>query len=528
MYKYKYFLLFFCGIAVLLLWLYFPISFDNNDDQVIFAISSGFLTGIPSPNLILTNLLIGKLLNQAFILTPKINWYTLYLQVAQLFSFLTFCYFFIVNKKFKLLESILIILIIFLGFFSLCIVKLQFTTVSLFCCFTALFIMQSELHNKIKFGWSLFFITLSILIRKDVFYIFILFSVAILYINRKDKIFLKTYFLTMLFSVLIFSVFFFINNNNKNYKELQTNKNIELIDIIAAKPTKITDEILQNNNFSKDDILLMRSWFFADDNYSVINKIEQLAKSIKTYRSIEEIKFELIKFVQDERYIIAFYTLSILLLLFFLRRLYSIWLINLLLFLVLFVYLIITSRIPHRLTFPILTYLILVNIFYFLKNENRLLIRYSVLFLFFFISTYKFYCTSKLVKINNENHKIFNGCNNEINKHPNNLFIALDGFPLQNMNAWQTPDNLFKNKNIILTGWYVCTPDYQVLMKNHKLKNLTSDLISHKNILFLTNSETVQNSYIKVMKQRYNIDCHFEDVQNGFLYLHPKNLVIEN
>ena len=77
MYKYKYFLLFFCGIAVLLLWLYFPISFDNNDDQVIFAISSGFLTGIPSPNLILTNLLIGKLLNQAFILTPKINWYTL-------------------------------------------------------------------------------------------------------------------------------------------------------------------------------------------------------------------------------------------------------------------------------------------------------------------------------------------------------------------------------------------------------------------------------------------------------------------
>lgn len=526
--KYKYFLLFFCGIAILLLWLYFPISFDNNDDQVMFAIGSGVLSEIKSSNLILTNVLIGRLLNQFSLFSIKINWYTLYLQTAQMLSFLAICYVFIKNKKYNFLDSILILLIIFLGFFSLSIVKLQFTTVALFCCFSALFFLQSELNNKIKFGLSLFFISLSILIRKDVFYIFLLFSVAVLFINRKDKKNIKFYFLIMLFSVLIFSIVVLINKNNKIYKQQQTYKNIEALDIIAGKPIKINDEVLQKYNFTNNDILLMQSWFFADDNYFANNKIEQLAKSLKANRSVDEVKAELIKFVQDERYILAIYAFSILLLLFFLRKLYSIWLLNFLLFFALFIYLIITSRIPHRLTFPILTYLILVNIFYFLKNENRFLIRNSVLFLFFFVSVYKFYCTTNLIKINNENHSIFNGCKNEINNHPNNLFVALDGFPLQYMNAWQTPENMFTNKNIILTGWYVCAPDYKVLMQNHKLKNLTSDLIGHKNVLFLTSSEILQNAYIKVMKQRYNIDCHFEDVQNGFLYLHPKKLVIEN
>ncbi|MBP6694856.1 MAG: hypothetical protein KA161_06990, partial [Saprospiraceae bacterium] len=71
-------------------------------------------------------------------------------------------------------------------------------------------------------------------------------------------------------------------------------------------------------------------------------------------------------------------------------------------------------------------------------------------------------------------------------------------------------------------------PDYQVLLKTHHLKNLSSDLKNKKNVVFLTSSTLLQQSYIQVMQERYNIKCHFEPVINGFTELHPKLLVFDN
>jgi hypothetical protein len=149
----------------------------------------------------------------------------------------------------------------------------------------------------------------------------------------------------------------------------------------------------------------------------------------------------------------------------------------------------------------------------------------SVLLLF---SGYKFYCTTKLINIQNQYHQIFNSCLREINAHPENLFIAADGFPLLYMNAWQLPEKNITAHNLILGGWYACSPDYQVLLKLHGIKNLTSDLRKKNNVLFLTNSSVLQEAYIKVLKERYNINCHFEDYTPGFNTLKPKKLVFDN
>jgi hypothetical protein len=164
----------------------------------------------------------------------------------------------------------------------------------------------------------------------------------------------------------------------------------------------------------------------------------------------------------------------------------------------------------------------------FFENVERQKIKFGVMILLVSLSAYKFYCTSKLIYIHHENHQIFDDCKNEINAHPNNLFIALDDFPMQFMNAWQTPQYIFPAYNIIPTGWYACSPDYQVLLRFHQLKNLTSDLKNRNDILFLTNDGALQSAYINVMKQRYNINCHFEKAENGFSFLHPKKLVIDN
>ena len=116
MYKYKYFLILSGAIAVLLLWVLFPLSFD--------------------------------LLEKLFLFSDSLNWYTLYLELVLLFCFLLVCWILIKNNKITLFISCCIVLILFLGFFALCIVKIQYTTVALLCSGAALLLLQSDYRSR--------------------------------------------------------------------------------------------------------------------------------------------------------------------------------------------------------------------------------------------------------------------------------------------------------------------------------------------------------------------------------------------
>lgn len=528
MYKYKYFLVFLCAIATLLFCLFFPICFDNNDDQVMYAICTGIISGVASPNLILTNILTGRVLCALFEFSNKINWYTLYLEGSLFCCFLFFCLLMIKDKATNFLTSVMLVLILFLGFFSLSMVKLQFTTVALFCAFAALFSLKMEIKLVRKLGLVFFFLLVSMLIRKEGFYIFILFSFPIVIANFRINYFLRDYFISLILSVMIFGVTCFINNNNVVYQQQATYSNINALDIIAAKPVKINTETLHKYQFTQSDITLLQSWMMADNAYLTGKHIEQLAIELKAIRNSTEFLKEFIKFVSDERYLLLFYFLSSFLLFVFVYSSRKIVLLNLLVFLFFLFYLIFTSRIPHRVSFPVLTYLVLLNIYLLIQSKTDNAFKIRILVLFLILSTYKYYCTAKLISVQQEYHRVFTACQQEINSHPEYLFIASEGFPLQFMNAWQTPQTDFPSRNVILTAWYGCSPDYQVLLKTHHLKNLSSDLKNKKNVVFLTSSTLLQQSYIQVMWERYNIKCHFEPVTKGFTELHPKLLVFDN
>lgn len=490
----------------------------------MFTICSGILSGTPSPNIVLTNIIIGKVLCGMFLFSKSVNWYTLYLQIAQLLSVLFICRSLIHNKEVSFNTSVLIVLILFLGFFSLSIVKLQFTTVSLFCCVAAL----TSLQTNSSFLTPFFFIFLSVLIRKDAFFVFAAFSIPVFICAEKTRNFIITYSTAIVFAVFIFCASAFLNNKDAVYQKEQTYSNIKMLDIIAANPIQLDTFLLQKNHFTVNDITLLQSWFAADNAYLSGIKSVQIAEQLKSNRSPEQMKMELNKFMNDERYLLLVYLLSCCLVFFLSVSHWRTLVLNFLVFTALMLYLTITSRIPHRVTFPLLAYLIFVNIFLLLKSDKKEFVKTGVFLLLLIVSVYKFYCTSKLLTIQRQNHSFFSGCKAEINAHPGNLFIAADDFPLQYMYAWQTPENIFPAHNLILTGWYACTPDYQVLLKSHHLSNLTSDLRDKKNVLFLTNSTDLQNSYIQVMKERYHIRCHFEAQTQGFKMLHPKKLVFEN
>lgn len=525
--KYKNFLLLFCCIVILLFWSIFPICFDNNDDFVMQGICSGTFSGIATANLVLINIFLGKFLYTLFFIFNTINWYALFLQIVLLICFFTSGYLFMSNKIINSITSTLFILFLLLGLYFICIVKLQFTTVALFCCFTGLLCLIKKENNKHSNILFALFIIVAFLIRKDTFYISIVFAIPILLTDKNELNTIRKNMKTTVFVCFIFVISLWFNNISKEYKEYQTYSKTNSIDIIAAKPTSIKSNVLIENKLSVDDIVLLQHWFMADEAYLTGKKIEHFAKSIKGNRNTIEIISELKKFATDERYILLVYFITIVFILFFSKKNIKLCLLNLSLFLLLLLYLTITSRIPHRVTFPIISYLSLANIFVIFKSNNNTKMQLYLLCLLFVISNYKAYCTSKLYKIQTVYHDTFNKYTHEINQHPKTIFIALDAFPVQYADAWKSSKNIFPAHNIILSGWYACTPDYQHLLDLHQLKNLTIDLKNRNDILFLTNDITLQTAYINVMKQRYNLNCHFENT-TGFTYLNPKKLVFDN
>lgn len=79
----------------------------------------------------------------------------------------------------------------------------------------------------------------------------------------------------------------------------------------------------------------------------------------------------------------------------------------------------------------------------------------------------------------------------------------------------------------MLAGWYATTPDYQLLLSQHQLKNLTNALSKKSNVIFLSASSSLQAAYIQVMKERYGIACHFEPIINKGYPVDSKRLVFD-
>lgn len=494
----------------------------------MYAICTGMFSGLPSSNLLLSNILIGKLLVYFFSVSKSINWYTLYLQVYLALCFIYTVFLFIKPAKIKLAQSVLWVLILFSGFFAAAVVKPQFTTIALFGIFVSLLSLAEPILSKFKIIVCLLFLTVSMLIRIEVFYVFIVFLLPYLMINR-DKNYKKQIAKIFALVCAIYLLLTYINSNNDLYRQQQSYTKLRALDIIAAKPIKINEKVLKKYNYTLSDLKLIQSWLMADDYYLSNTQTEKFAKELKSRRDFSQMIHEWKKFVSDERYLLGFYVVSFLIILFFLKKPTNgrFIIFNLILFLSVLIYLTVVSRIPHRILFPILSYLILINLYFIAHSEIKQTTKTAILMLFTALSLYKLYCVCKLIPLHKTYHITYTKTLQKINSHPEILFIGADGFPLQYINAWQTTEPTIMSHNFIPAGWYACSPDYKQLLNLHQLHNLTSNLKHKKKVVFLTDSEVLQNAYVQVMKERYGILCQFKD-DNTLAPLHAKWLIIDN
>lgn len=526
MHKYKIFFLLFCGFILLLLWSSFPILFENNDDQVMFAVSSGIFTHNLSPNLVLSHVFIGKLLNTLFAISASFNFYTLYLELVLASCFFGICYLIFNEKSIRYYQQIGYLFYIFSGFLVLLVVKIQFTTVAIFCVATALLGLQSHLNTKTKFLFSFIFVLLACLIRKESFYIFLLLVIPVFF--EQTAAHKKTMLLFISVTIFSFLVLNFINSQHPTYKTEQTYYKIETIDRIAAKPVSIDTIKIKQYGFIPEEIQLIQSWLLLDDGHFNQNKLGNLAQSIKANRTTKEFQSVIKKLLSDERYSLFLLGISLLFVWYLHPPKRKFVLFNMVAVIGFFLYLLYTSRLPFRVSFPVLTYLNILNVFYIIKSEKKRQYKNVALAFFLVLSSYKLYCTLSYYSIHQQRQHHFEQVISEINTHPNSLFIALDGFPFQDMNAWKSPESFFKHHNILFNGWYAGTPDYTTLMQQHQLRNLTIDLLKKPTVLFLTNDAYLLQLYQQTMLKKYKIKCHFEPVNTGYSAWQPKRLIFEN
>lgn len=525
MYKSTKILLFLSFLALLLILICFPICFDNNDDQIMFMMSAGVLSNMPTAEIIHINFSIGYLIKSLFELFPSFNWYTLTLELIQIFALLGIFYVFINNNRNSIYYKIAIVFFLFCGFSVLCVVKIQFTVVSLTCAIGALLLLQSEVADNRKYYLTFLFILLSYLVRKDGCYIFSAFYVPIIIIKLINKQTIKKDILFFVVSILLFNLLIYINNQTNR----EMHKQQVALDILADRPVNFDTATIHKYGFTADDLLMMYYRYPATQQYDNGTAVVNLATALKRNRNLNEVIGLLKIFVNDEQYILTLYILSIVLVFLFVKQKRLFAVLNLFFCATLIMYLAFTARIPHRVTFPILLYVFLANLYFLLYSTISKSIKNIILLFFVLIGFYKLYCTFKMYPLQKEYHQTFTTYKNIIDHNPDKLFInGIDGIELPYLDAWQRPDILFPEKNILFAGWNMHTKDFKQVLKFHHLKNLTTDLKDKDNIYFITNSTEFQQAFIVVMKHRYGIKCHFEVVSFGKNELPTKKLIFDN
>jgi len=105
---------------------FLTLGFDTNDDVGMASIVSGVATGAPSADMVFSNILIGRVLQQFYQWTDRVNWYTAYLLTVHFATMTGLLYAFLRMQPSR--TSVALFVIVFAQFEVALIQCLQFTS----------------------------------------------------------------------------------------------------------------------------------------------------------------------------------------------------------------------------------------------------------------------------------------------------------------------------------------------------------------------------------------------------------------
>lgn len=269
--------------------------FQTNDDPVIMEFASGARIGQPSEYLMYINVIIGKFLQILYLNFPGINWYPVFFYLIHFISMTTILYCFLLRKKNIYGFLIYLLLFSFLELYHLA--NLQFTTTAFIAGLAGFILLLTFLDERGKkfylpIAGSIILITISGLIRRNVFYLLLGLSAVVFgfkFLERKSW----RIPIILIIIVLLFGLLGFLNDNYYNKDKdwsfyLEYNKYMAKMISYPYFGYSENRDIYSRAGWSENDVTLFKLWFFCHPEVYSLNNIKYVSSNVKISRGAEE------------------------------------------------------------------------------------------------------------------------------------------------------------------------------------------------------------------------------------------------
>lgn len=463
-------------------------------------ILAGSISGESSPYILFCNILWASFLSFLYSHFDGINWYPLSFIIGHICFLSVFLWF--IFKKINHKTQLYLWLLFVLGIESLLLIHLQFTSTATLLGFSALMLFTESALQK-RFSLALFasvLLIMCILIRVEA-------AIAVAIIGSLFfliKVPIRQSIPIVVFSLCLLGLEQIIQRDA--YQPfydiaMQTPKNQATILFLQDYPITIKDPDLSKINWTKNDYLVFKHWFWADRQFHTPSNFGQLA-------SIAHLDLNIYNKIKHSGSFLYHYMGFVLGVFFFILTQFrsfkkkKLWLIAIPILLI-FIYLIVVERMFPRVVFPLVFGALLLSLFENEANSEVMLWRPKLLISLVFIAFLSQFIIFQ--KINIENKIAFEKEFAAINRYPSSLIVNkgsclnIEGCPI-----WQLPKT-YSKQNFTFVDFMVGLPTFESVMAQRGIKNLMSSLWERNDILIVADDV---NDICTFAKEHYNTDVH--------------------
>ena len=526
-----------CFLFLLLLLLTTPV-YRSNDDIILNLTSAGFFGKGNTEFLLFGNIILGKLLKLFYSISSQYNWYLIFLIFTQFISHIIILYYLLKanNKYFTIFIYICMFFIFSINLFT----EINFSGSSLIALSGALVIIFSILNKKhtnfLDYVLLFFLFTISLLIRKDTFYIycFIFLLFPILYFNRWKTI-------LFIFSISFISFVFVYSYNGSYYKkkdplQLEYRKAGRIMIDGIVKPT-IPE--LSKLGWDKEDYEIYASFKGIDNIFYSKSSVISLSKEISykiDYKKILFAPYSLVLYIIGDIYYYSTGLILILVLFYFMRKtLRFFFLINSIWVIIFFILGIIAVHYRQYVYYAILFYLTTIGIFYAIQraNSGRLQIKLrekinyvTVLMVILIVVSLTNIVHNNLPKRNS----VYAGYDNKAIELMNSdkIFLIVGQESDYFFGKWSIFKSIKNNSDdrlkerIVPLGWFINSIQFESIIKGSVIQKLISG-----NIYFLGKDDQLFDNLERFIFKHYSIMVSFEEI-NDYKYSKVYKLINQN
>jgi hypothetical protein len=363
-------------------------------------------------------------------------------------------------------------------------IRPTFTTVAGYLCVVGMLLIylynSSNDRKYLIFGFSLFLV--ASFIRDEMVIFFLAFAGVLLMQSflksKKEFVLFGTIFL------IVFGLSQFVNRSQYNQESLKDLKafasvGYQILDYNADKHILQNSEVMLRNNFTPNDINLIRNWFFVDSYLSSPSRLDNLLNEaqwrgpLSNFNSRESILSSIILL---RNYPINFILISAIIMTFLSNKNRTLKILWLFFILGLFVGAIIGRQLSY-VYFPLLIFLFLFS--YLQTNKTRPVIRYLI----YSLSVTIIFTTLFENKSNKENIKKVNLTYESIKQ--DKLWVIGGGLPSEFIFPLLRSPN--DKTELITSDWSIYAPKSNFVKYNSN-NNFLSELQSQQGVNIATNN----------------------------------------